>query len=465
MSEPTSADEWSILLSGMADEQLTEEQEGRLLELLRTDDEFRREYVRFCQLQAQLTWHLTQETSAEYAAEHVSSTDSTSSTHRSVLPWLPWIATALIVIIAVSWFGDRKPPKVPFVNEPLARLVNSSGRVKLTRLGREPELIRSDELAQRPEPLQAGDRLLTDSRSLAMLRLADETVIHIRPNSEVVLFPPSSRGIEVSSGSISANVASQKPRDPLTFFTPNSEVQVIGTELEILSLEKRSEVAVMEGTVRVIRRGDKVMTTVSTGQVVTVNASEPLTPRDWPRRPDFWDIDFENGLPPGWQGRFVQDLLPEGSAGAAGSTPLPRNQRVTTQVQSPFESAGLFFWHDDSVLNVTFKVQPPDWFHIDLLARTYHKSQPLLTYCYVDAELWQSRPGEWRTVSIPLSEFRLQTVLRDEPTLGRIPIRLTFRGESESAGFLIDRIWVTRGSEVSPGSDDPLPLSHGARSP
>ncbi|HAW32512.1 MAG TPA: hypothetical protein DCY03_31115 [Planctomycetaceae bacterium] len=73
-----------------------------------------------------------------------------------------------------------------------------------------------------------------------------------------------------------------------------------------------------------------------------------------------------------------------------------------------------------------------------------------MTYCYVDLRLWQTQPGAWRTVSIPLSEFRLQTYVKENPGLGCIPLQISFRGESETDGFMIDRIWVTRGNNTPP---------------
>lgn len=49
-------EEWSILLNAVADDTLTGEQEQRFVELLRSEADFRGEYVRFCQLLTQLQW-------------------------------------------------------------------------------------------------------------------------------------------------------------------------------------------------------------------------------------------------------------------------------------------------------------------------------------------------------------------------------------------------------------------------
>ena len=155
--------------------------------------------------------------------------------------------------------------------------------------------------------------------------------------------------------------------------------------------------------------------------------------------------------------------LPNQSRGGVRSIPDLQGQQTVQKLQSPLDPSGLFFWHDDSLLHLTFKIQPPGWFHIYLLARTYQESRPVLTYCYVDLSLWQTQPGEWRTVSIPLSEFRLQNYAQDNPVLGRIPLQISVRGESETDGFMIDRIWVTRGAPPSPAGHTDIPATNDMR--
>ncbi|MFH1302724.1 MAG: FecR family protein, partial [Planctomycetota bacterium] len=297
--------------------------------------------------------------------------------------------------------------------------------------------------------LQRGDRVQTGHGSSATLLLLDQTRIRIQPETEVVVHPRSTGGISVPSGSINAKVASQSSRNPLTFFLPNAEVQVLGTELELLSIPGQSEVAVLEGKVQVTRNSDGSRRSVSTGQFLPVTESEPLSVVDWPRPADEWNVDFEHGLPVGWEGQMERNTLPKNSRGGIRSVAVLQHQQLVQKIQSPLGQSGLFFWHEDSLLNLRFKIQPPGWFHIYLRARTYEDPRPVLTYCFVDLSLWQTQPGEWRTVRIPLSEFRLQTYPQANPALGRIPVQIFFSGESENDGFTIDRIWVTRGESQS----------------
>lgn len=444
MSQFTQPEEWSILLNALADDELTAEQERRLLALLQSDAEFRTEYVRFCQLLTQLSW------------QHDIESDEIPTPEELVAPvrsapllrgwWPASLAVVLLLVVVVGWLNWKEPAA-----EAPGHLLSVSGRVGIIRNQQPPLWIAPEQLNSLPQPLQRGDRLQTKRGSSATIELADQTRIQIQPDTEVIVRPPSGGGIRVPSGSISANVAPQSSRNPLTFLLPDAEVRVLGTELELLSTAGQSEVAVLEGKVQVTRFADGTKRSVSAGQFLPVTESGPLSVVDWPRPADQWNVDFEQGLPVGWEGQLLSQGLPEHSRGGIGSLSLQQNQQTIQKIQSPLNPSGLFFWHDDSLLHLRFKVLPPGWFHIYLHARTYADPRPVLTYCYVDVHLWQTRPGEWRTVSIPLSAFRLQSYRKDQPSLGRIPLQISFRGESETDGFMIDRIWVTRGeSHASP---------------
>jgi len=456
MSQFTQPEEWSILLNALADDELTSEQERRLIELMQADVEFRREYVRFCQLLTQLHWQHDIEPDALPASDNLMAPVRSSRSKRHW--WQASLALVLLLTVVVGWLNWNEP-----VEEAPGQLVRVSGRVGLFRDKQPPLWIAPDELFSQSPPLKRGDRLQTGRNSAATLELADQTRIQIRPETEVVIRPAPDGGIGVPAGSISAKVTPQNTGQPLIFSLPNAEVMVLGTELELLSSPGQSEVAVLEGKVQVTRLADDSKRAVSAGQFLPVTESGPLSVVDWPRPADEWSVDFEHGLPAGWEGQRMTQGLPNQSRGGVRSIPDLQGQQTVQKLQSPLDPSGLFFWHDDSLLHLTFKIQPPGWFHIYLLARTYQESRPVLTYCYVDLSLWQTQPGEWRTVSIPLSEFRLQNYAQDNPVLGRIPLQISFRGESETDGFMIDRIWVTRGAPPSPAGHTDIPATNDMR--
>lgn len=458
MSRSTLPPDWLDLLHGMADDVLTEDQTRQLAGLLRNDVEFRREYVCFCQLLTQLGWQFSPASvgsrpEVPALAEALPATPTPrvrpvrNPLTRQIMAGNPvWIATAVLVICALVWLGWTSVAK----HRP-AQVVRVSGPVAIVRGQQAPLHIHSHDLERTPWHVQPGDRIQTGRGSSATLLLSDQTEIRIRPESEFVLDPASPGRLALSHGSLSARVTRQTGGRALTFVLPNSEVRVLGTELELLALPRRSEVAVLEGRVRVIRSTDQTAAEIIAAQHVSIPESGPLLVRDWPLPPDEWSEDFEHGLPAGWTGRAQRGALPSGSQGAVAAAPGQLIRDLDLEISSPPGRSGLFAWHDDSVLHLTFRVQPPGWFHIYLLAGTYEQPDAAVPYCFVNPILWQSSAGQWRTVSIPLSEFRPLTAVQGEPTLGRIPVRLAICGKRDMADVLIDRIWVDR-----PGPDSQL---------
>ncbi len=297
MNQSTRPDEWSILLNGMADELLTAEQEQRLVELLQTDAEFRHEYVRFCQLLTQLNWELSTEPAA--LSKPVNQTDlpSQSGSARVADPVpqtvpqtqprlrravrLTWAATAVVFLALASWLvwwrsADMPPKQIVDVADS-SQVLSVIGQVAVVRGSHMPVWLDATSIRRRSQRLRRGDRVQTGRSSRAILTLADKTEIRLRPETELILFPDSHGRINLVSGSISARVTPQSSQQPLTFITQDSEVRVLGTELEILSAAGRSEVAVTEGRVLVTRRSDGSSSEVSAGQFVSLTESGPLS--------------------------------------------------------------------------------------------------------------------------------------------------------------------------------------------
>lgn len=456
MNQAQYPEEWSVLLHAVAEQSLTDEQEQRLAELLRNDVTFRHEYVRHCQFITLLTWQLT--TASEVLPRPIETVPEPES--RPLWPLQRhsqatslrlrrlWLCAALVmIVVGFIWL---KPPVAESIGP--GEITEISGRVTVTRANQPPIVLRTEELIDNPWSLHPDDQIQTERGATATLMLRDQTEVRLYPSTQFLL--TSESGMRVSEGHLRANVTPQPSGTSMTFVTPQAEIRVLGTELEVLSLAGRTDVAVSEGKVRVTRTADGSISDVAAAQVLSITDAGALAVTDWPESADEWSEDFDGGLPPGWTGSVLRDGLPAGSRGAAHSIPVPHAGRTSMQIGSPVRAKGLFAWHDDSVLHVTFRVQPPAWFHIYLYARTYGDSQAVLTYCCVKPDLWQSVPGEWRTVSLPLSEFQLIHSSSTEPMLGRIPNRIVFSGPSDSAGFAIDRIRVDRTRSIT-NSDVP----------
>jgi hypothetical protein len=298
-------------------------------------------------------------------------------------------------------------------------------------------------------PLKAGDRLQTEFLESATVVLADQTRLLMVSKTELSLGEKLDNQVRLASGRITAEVEPQRADRPLDFVTPHATIRVLGTSLELLAAAERTDVAITEGKVRVTRNEDKATVDVFATQFVAVTPTGPLSVVDWPLAPDVWSEDFENGLPLGWRGQVVREGLPTGSHGALEAVAPTSSRNRLAEVASPLRKQGLFAWHADTVLHLTFRVPPPAWLHINFLVRSYDRSEPLRAWCRVDPELWQTNPGEWRTVSIPLAEFQFSGFENPGEELGRIPLQLLIVGPADLPGVVIDAIRVDRGNQLA----------------
>ncbi len=451
MSPSEWPEEWSILLNGLADDCLTGEQERRLAELWRSDVAFRREYVVFCQLVTMLAWQSSADTTplpgrlspvpgSGLTIPTPGPAITRSRTVRSLLTrWTILIASALLVASGIYWLGRN-----PSSDIPLGRITSVVGRVEVTRGNQAPVAILAEGVGQNSWVLQAQDRLRIEHDGVATLTLSDLTEIDLRPDTRLALSKDRGVRLELMRGGLKARVTPQRSGDSLKIVTPHAEVGILGTELELLTTPTQTEVGVVEGRVHVTRNSDGASAEVSAAQILSVAETGGLSVSRWLQPPDEWSEDFELGLPRGWTGSFVRDGLPEHPRGAIRAVLTSGARGVSREIRSPAEEDGLFAWHADTVLHLTFKVQPPDWFHVYLLARDCSPPQSSLTCRVVKPDLWQTLPGEWRTISLPLSEFHVVSGGPDEPALGRIPVQIVFSGGGDSAGVEIDRMWVDR---------------------
>jgi hypothetical protein len=90
-------------------------------------------------------------------------------------------------------------------------------------------------------------------------------------------------------------------------------------------------------------------------------------------------------------------------------------------------------------------MEHPGWCNILILTRTADGDPPRFAGNHIyDNWVWFGEPGEWATVSIPLSSFRPLPPSRDAFE-NAIPFQLVFSAPGRDIGLDIDRVWVTRG--------------------
>lgn len=445
--------EWSILLNGMADETLTADQERQLVLLLQTDQEFLREYVRFCQLLTSLTWQA--ETTSEDTAParaalqnpDVPGAATIGRTRRRT-----WLSLAVATLSVLALIGIVRLWLSPAGNIAPGTVTDITGELILTRAGSPPVRTGAEIPGQTSWPVLNGDRLQTEPDSSAVLTLSDRTRVGILPETQVTLQAGTGTSLLMDAGSLVAQVTPQRPGQALLFATPQAQVRVIGTELELFASAKQTEVLVSEGRVQVTRPSDAASAEVGQSQFLQIDETGDLSVRDIARAPEIWSEDFEPGPPTLWTGNRVHVGLPEGSRGGMAAVPVSYPHGVMRDVASPVNDEGLFAWHPDSVLHVTYQIPPPGWFHIYLHVRASDARRSEREYCCVKPALWQASSGQWQTASIPLAEFHPVSPGPDQPKLGRIATRIIFSGQAGITGVVIDHLRVDRSRRTSPGS-------------
>jgi uncharacterized protein (TIGR03435 family) len=119
------------------------------------------------------------------------------------------------------------------------------------------------------ETIEAGEAVLTNGGIGAVLRLADNSGIEMRSNSELRLEPVKDGiQIQLNAGSVIVNAAKQRTGH-LYVKTRDMTVSVVGTVFLVNAEEEGSRVAVIEGEVRVERGQNE--TKLRPGEQVTTN--------------------------------------------------------------------------------------------------------------------------------------------------------------------------------------------------
>jgi hypothetical protein len=138
--------------------------------------------------------------------------------------------------------------------------------------------------------------------------------------------------------------------------------------------------------------------------------------------------------------------LPRNSRGAAGAVFMERGAEGTFfAILTPKDAkGGLFSVHDDTHFHFTYRMDKPNWINVFLIGGNADGSHSS-NYLFNDLRFWQSRPGQWLTVSIPISHFKRLTADGREPWQGDLPKRVLFSAPGADRGLVIDRMWVTRG--------------------
>jgi ferric-dicitrate binding protein FerR (iron transport regulator) len=128
------------------------------------------------------------------------------------------------------------------------------------------------------QPLVKGSGILTGPGSAVSFAFVDGTRVELGPDTlvrEISDGPPGKR-IQVSQGSLAADVARQPSGQPAVFQTPLAEAVVLGTRLRLSITAEATKLEVLEGRVRLLRPADKASVEVKAGLQAVARAAGPL---------------------------------------------------------------------------------------------------------------------------------------------------------------------------------------------
>jgi hypothetical protein len=259
---------------------------------------------------------------------------------------------------------------------------------------------------------------------------------------------------DVKYGNVTAAVRPRPAGHPLVVCTREARLEVLGTRLSVACDDRWTRVDVLEGDIRVTRLSDQRSVTLAGGQSAEISPQADLQPAPIPVVPDHWSLDFNDGLPGGWEtGQLVFDDLPEGSQAAVRTAAVEEDGHRRYQLRSHNGwSKALFALHDDSWLHIRYRLEKPGTFLVYVVCRQHDFGQPVCTVLTL-GNLRQPEAHRWHTLTLALNRFRRAKAQDAVPLSGQlVAFRLVFDTPEQNPGLTVDRIWVTRGMPAEPRS-------------
>lgn len=377
------------LLSGAADDMLSDDENARLAERLRREPEARRHYLRYMEVNACLQWDY-----AEAAAE-----PATSIRERSSTGILVAIAAALALlagVVSVFFQQEKTLATVAFADSAEFR---TSGSEVATLL------VAGDEIT-------AGRLAVDSSSGTAALRFDDGTEITVSGGTDLH-FSHTDGGLlfHLSKGHLSASVAPQPVDRPLRVRTAMAEATVLGTTLSVSVEERISRLSVEEGEVlwRRIADGDEILVHGGERAEAGLRTSERLSAFPSSPVPDSWTLEFAPD----------NELVTNGSHATVAGIPClvaepyvaGRDNDGTTEIRTGVSINGrIVRLGPDSVVRVRYR---SEWGPLVFLGTATEDGRFGGNF---ETRLISTQhppgPDGWREVEIPITDFELVGALR-----------------------------------------------------
>ena len=340
------------------------------------------------------------------------------------------MAAMLIVGLAVGlWYSNRG----------IASVVQFDGTVDIAAAdGTMRTAVTGDRL-------QPGETVhVRGEQSSAVVEYHDGTRLVLVGRTEVQCRGEDRKLVDLTHGTLVAAVTPQQPDRPMQLTTPAAGIEVLGTTFMVTASAKSSNLRVAEGTVRLTRTADSTSIDVPEGKEVDTGTEDDLSLRDMTPPPPTWTIEFQDGVPDGWVGTFMQNNLPEGHAGAINTVLDPENTgqhdhddewaryNVDRVIMSPRDGAnGLFVIGGNTYLHLIYHTRRSSGspVMVTLVTLSADDSTALRRY---QVEL-KNTSGElediddWYQASIPLSQFREVTDRQRSPGADELPLWIEFK--------------------------------------
>lgn len=212
----------------------------------------------------------------------------TTRSHRWRFASMPWVsltvlASSLLIIVNVFWQGTG--------TSKIGTITELHGSVRWT--GQEGIVVTQ---LQPGDSLTGGTLEVLAADGWASFRFHDGSIVTISGQAEVVLSDRDQKRLLLRRGSFSANVEPQPTNSPMVVQTPAADIQVVGTQFNVMARATETELKVNEGRVNFLRLSDGKVLEVPSGYfaVASLDTDENFVAKALGARATSWNSRFHS---------------------------------------------------------------------------------------------------------------------------------------------------------------------------
>lgn len=268
--EPAMTDEhFEELLAAYLEGDISPEDLAELHRAVHASDHWRKQFQEGSRLHVLMRESLAEQAELQSFHEGLSTHPAGASRRRPRALVTVVAASAILAIATSLWLYLSDSPHHPSLGTCMH--VSGSGQVQIVR--------GSERFPALPEfTLTAGDRVVCDAHTQAMLRLTDGSIVSMEPDSRLTLISGQPR-VKLEHGEALFEIVERSTDMPaFEVLTGQSTVSVLGTIFTLVSGDP-TQLKVYEGSVTFTRNHDKASVQVHSEQMSTTDAG-PMTVRD-----------------------------------------------------------------------------------------------------------------------------------------------------------------------------------------